>query len=32
MFYSVFKKLQRKIDLEQVDLCFFFFISPAEII
>lgn len=31
MFYSVFKKLQCKIDLEQVDLCFFF-ISPAEII
>lgn len=27
MFYSVFKKLQRKIDLEQVDLCFFFNIT-----
>lgn len=25
MFYSVFKKLQRKIDLEQVDLCFFLY-------
>lgn len=27
MFYSVFKKLQCKIDLEQVDLCFFFYIT-----
>lgn len=26
MFYSVFKKLQRKIDLEQVHLCFYFFL------